>query len=357
MQVCLWTGTEKKVYLPLVALVRTRPRPSAMGTFGEADARTLCETGFCVVDGFLDPEVSERLRLEGLAQKSSFRPHKWVFAGAKLPKPGIAELDMLDERAAALAPVFSSFWRQAVPAIIDGMARVLDGVHFPHRIAADHSFLSLKVQHNAGRGACFPLHHDNPGPPSRRVLTIVVYLNREWTPTAGGELVLWPFAQQPQSIAPIFNRAVVFRSDVMLHGVQPAHRDRLCFTIWVDAESANRPEDVNLLASHLSAGRHHDGTAAAMAAFFRTSPLQRSIVRTVYAPEMLASLRACLTAADGVDEATVRAVLAAHNHAASRQRSAPALAAFFDVLSQAIPPASLPLRAPAESCEEPCGSG
>ena len=39
----------------------------------------------------------------------------------------------------------------------------------------------------------------------------------------GGELVLRPFLQRPTVIAPRFDRAVLFRSDRVLHRVLPCH--------------------------------------------------------------------------------------------------------------------------------------
>jgi len=83
-----------------------------------------------------------------------------------------------------------------------------------------------------GNGACFPLHYDNPGRPSKRKLTCLVYLNPDWKPGDGGELKLFPFLEEPITIEPKFDRCVIFVSDLILHRVLPCFAPRFCFTIW-----------------------------------------------------------------------------------------------------------------------------
>ena len=48
-----------------------------------------------------------------------------------------------------------------------------------------------------GGGGCFPLHYDNAGPPSKRRLTCLVYLNPGWADGDGGELQLAPWLRPP----------------------------------------------------------------------------------------------------------------------------------------------------------------
>ena len=100
----------------------------------------------------------------------------------------------------------------------------------------------------AGRG-CFPRHYDNPGAPSRRALTAILYLNPRWAPGVGGELVLAPFCAPGVRIAPTHDRLCVFLSDRVCHRVAPSDAERFCLTVWVDARDetdANRPEDATL---------------------------------------------------------------------------------------------------------------
>ena len=43
---------------------------------------------------------------------------------------------------------------------------------------------TIKLQLNKGKGGCFPMHFDNPGPPNQRALTAIMYLNDAWRPGA-----------------------------------------------------------------------------------------------------------------------------------------------------------------------------
>lgn len=286
----------------------------------EAEVTALRCGGFAVIDGFLDDALAHRLAADAREHRGQFRQHQWVFAGLKLPKPGVSELDMHDPSASSIIPGFFDFWSAQVPVVVAAVC-----AHVGCTPPAGDA-VSVKVQYNDGRGGCFPIHHDNPGPPSKRVLTIVVYLNEAWEPGHGGEIVFVPFCGRRIAVAPAFNRAVIFRSQLLMHGVLPAWHERLCFTIWVDDPlSANLPEDCNLTRAHLRPGAHHDGTADGLAAFFRRTPLQRSIARAVYMEEMSRDLERCLQAADGFDGAKVAAIVRAHEGAAMAQRNNPEL--------------------------------
>ena len=164
------------------------------------------------------------------------------------------------------------------------------------RLAHGANGKTIKLQLN--KGGCFPLHHDNPGAPNRRVLTCLVYLNRDWKVGDGGELVAQPFlGAQAYHVAPRFDRMVLFRADVLLHRVLPAHRTRYCFTVWIDASGddtyVNSSKHLSLLARHIRLSSYDDDLARA-AAFFQRSPLQRCLTRFVYAEEYEASLRECM---------------------------------------------------------------
>ena len=75
---------------------------------------------------------------------------------------------------------------------------------------------AIKLQYNKGSGGCFPYHYDNPGPPSRRQLTCIVYLNPEWKDGDGGELRLLPFLSPSDKIKPLMDRLSCF-GDMLLH--------------------------------------------------------------------------------------------------------------------------------------------
>lgn len=52
------------------------------------------------------------------------------------------------------------------------------------------------------------MHYDNPGPPNKRALTCLLYLNPSWKEGDGGEVCLTPFLQKEKAIAPLLDRLV-----------------------------------------------------------------------------------------------------------------------------------------------------
>lgn len=142
---------------------------------------------------------------------------------------------------------------------------------------------------NTCAGGSFPFHYDNPGKPSRRQLTVIMYLNPQWQPGDGGELVLWPFLGGAVTVAPKLDRVAMFRSDLVLHKVLPSVKERFCFTIWIDGTAVNSDEDTLLTRDKLQFESYD--TAAH---FFRFSPLQRVISRAVFAEEYEESLLTCV---------------------------------------------------------------
>ncbi|KAG6972440.1 hypothetical protein JG688_00003992 [Phytophthora aleatoria] len=90
----------------------------------------------------------------------------------------------------------------------------------------------VKVQHNAGRGACFPMHFDTYGDDGKCV-TAVLYLNEEWKQGDGGEIVLYPFPNSRVVVQPRFGELVLFSSQQMLHRVMPANKPRYALTTWM----------------------------------------------------------------------------------------------------------------------------
>jgi SM-20-related protein len=88
-------------------------------------------------------------------------------------------------------------------------------------------------------GAGYDAHFDQPRVrgelKGRRLLSMVVYLNPDWQPGDGGELILWAdsgMSKVLQSIAPVAGQAVLFRSDQIFHQVRAAKAPRLSIAIW-----------------------------------------------------------------------------------------------------------------------------
>ena len=89
-------------------------------------------------------------------------------------------------------------------------------------------------------GGFYKPHLDQFKARNNRMLSLVIYLNQHWIPDHGGQLRI----HEPviKDIEPVFNRAVLFRSDLVLHEVLPAHKTRKSLTGWL----LKRPSGVGL---------------------------------------------------------------------------------------------------------------
>ena len=177
------------------------------------------------------------------------------------------------------------------------------------------STFTLKLQYNSGDGGCFPYHYDNPAPPNKRILTVLVYLNPDWEQGDGGEVMLLPFLGKPEIIPPKFNRTVIFRSDTVLHRVLPSHKPRCCFTLWLDGANPNTDDKVYLREKHLT---------PSFIPTLLTSPLQRTLSRAVYEEEYEKSLRECF----GASDRDVKYAVALHRAHLKQTLANPKLSAF-----------------------------
>jgi hypothetical protein len=76
--------------------------------------------------------------------------------------------------------------------------------------------------HQSGPGARLDVHVDfnrHPELPLERLVNLIVYLNPGWTEEAGSSLELWTETERVRTIAPVFNRCVVFAaSERSFHG-------------------------------------------------------------------------------------------------------------------------------------------
>jgi SM-20-related protein len=76
-------------------------------------------------------------------------------------------------------------------------------------------------------------HCDAVGANTNRVLTTIVYLNKDWITSDGGSLRLYPRTEGHVDIAPLLGRALVFWSDGRVpHEVLPAHQPRYAVSLW-----------------------------------------------------------------------------------------------------------------------------
>ena len=83
---------------------------------------------------------------------------------------------------------------------------------------------------------------------SNRVLSLVVYLNRDWAPDQGGELVIYnEVGEELVRVTPGFGAIVVFLSEEFPHEVLKAERSRFSVAGWfrVNTSTAERIDPPN----------------------------------------------------------------------------------------------------------------
>lgn len=81
-------------------------------------------------------------------------------------------------------------------------------------------------------GLGYARHIDQPRGNHRRRISLVLYLNREWTEDSGGELRLFGESDQTIDVQPLAGRLVCFLTEAREHCVLPARRERLSITGW-----------------------------------------------------------------------------------------------------------------------------
>lgn len=96
----------------------------------------------------------------------------------------------------------------------------------------------LGIQECEAHYACYPegfgylWHSDNPKGRDERVLSVVYYLNDDWTACDGGAIELIDKMGKNHSILPCANRLVIFDSN-LTHQVQTTHRVRYSIAAWL----------------------------------------------------------------------------------------------------------------------------
>ncbi len=86
-------------------------------------------------------------------------------------------------------------------------------------------------------GAFYRKHLDSFTGSRNRVLSTVLYLNRDWRTEEGGELCLYRDEKGIETILPEWNRFAIFLSERFPHEVKPATRERLSIAGWFRVRS------------------------------------------------------------------------------------------------------------------------
>jgi len=83
------------------------------------------------------------------------------------------------------------------------------------------------------KGSHYEKHLDQFKDRNNRLITFILYLNKNWNKGDGGELVIYDGVQNQTVVEPVARRCVIFRSNILEHEVLYTKTDRYSLTGWL----------------------------------------------------------------------------------------------------------------------------
>lgn len=191
---------------------------------------TLAENDFVVVDDFLPDVLLKEVLHFFTEQETEFRPAKIGQAHLEQRVPEIRS-DMtywLDKQRDQKLQVFFELIEELMEKLKRELFLSLQGYEFHFALYPPGGF--------------YKPHLDQFDARSNRMISFIIYLNPNWQTGDGGELRIHK-EERKIDIEPIMNRAVLFRSDTVLHEVLSATKPRRSLTGWL----LKRPSGVGVL--------------------------------------------------------------------------------------------------------------
>lgn len=194
-------------------------------------ADALAERGFAIIHNFLTPD-----EVSSIVGIGAFTNH-----AASFKKAGIGK----DQQKQINESVRGDYiqWidkKTAPPELIVYLDRLQQLSGFLNRSL----FLSLKDYEIHMTvyppGTFYKRHLDQFKKDDHRILSVICYLNQEWSVDDGGQLRLY-LDDGPIDVQPTAGTLVCFRSDQLEHEVLPARRARLSLTGWLLDRYADMP--------------------------------------------------------------------------------------------------------------------
>ena len=182
----------------------------------------LAEHGFAIVENFLAADVIDALAAEaraGFAQGRG-KPARIGQAQARLQRPEVRgdEIIWLD---APASPAQRTYF-----AAIEALREQCNRTHLLNLQTFECHFAHY------GPGRAYARHRDVFLQDDRRVLSLSLYLNKDWAASYGGQLRLYS-AQGPIDILPHSGTLALFLAQDIEHEVLPATQDRYSLTGWL----------------------------------------------------------------------------------------------------------------------------
>ena len=164
-----------------------------------------------VIDRFIDPKVLDRL-LDEFDAHRALNSKSFDRAQERF-KTQIAPIE-------STSPFVRTFFAELNGA---NFLRFLEEMTGIEGLLPDPYFVGGGF-HEIQRGGKLDVHSDfniNPQLKLVRRLNLLIYLNKDWAPEYGGDLELWDKSMRrcEVKVSPVFNRAVIFNTDLnSLHG-------------------------------------------------------------------------------------------------------------------------------------------
>jgi hypothetical protein len=157
------------------------------------------------VDNFL-PESVARLALDHFPREALKSDRVFDHGYAGLHKRQI----LPDDCDAPARQLFQFFNSRPMLEFLEGLTTIQGLISDPYFIGGGF--------HETGRGGKLGIHADfriNEQLHLHRRINVIIYLNESWKPEYGGELELWDREMKAKrlSVAPLFNRCVIFNTD------------------------------------------------------------------------------------------------------------------------------------------------
>ena len=163
-----------------------------------------------VIDNFFDPEILERVTGDFPSRSG----RDWIKYDTE------NEIKQTSRGIADLSAFTQAFFMQICAEPMMGFLRYVTG----HADLVPDPLFHGGGLHESFRGGWLNVHVDwtqHPVLPLARRLNLIIYLNHDWDPAWGGALDLCDHVTKKAgaSVAPLFNRAVIFETnDETLHG-------------------------------------------------------------------------------------------------------------------------------------------
>lgn len=186
-------------------------------------AAGLVDRGHAVADGWLPPDLCDALAAEAhaLCDAGALRPARIGRGPTHALRPELRgdHITWLEDHPPTAA-------RTALSAALERLRRTINRATLLGLFDHEGHFAAYPP------GTRYAAHLDRHRDTDARLVSCIVYLNRDWTPDLGGALRIHRPDAPPLDIHPLAGRVAVFLSDRTLHEVLPARALRLSVVGW-----------------------------------------------------------------------------------------------------------------------------